>query len=290
MRTEDLKRSILKTFGDREFYGYEVYKKLAQEGDTIEISRLYRVLNEMLKENYLTSRWERSVIGPKKRVYKIGKKGTLELNEILLEAIGTVHEHYGKYLMALPAKMNVLNRICRLLTQGLEQTATIGYLACQYSPIHEKMVRILCSKVPKGEVYFIKPASLGIDLRIENLSFLDGTHQNIPLKNSHLDALLVIDVPSKKLLKDSVREWHRTVSRNGRLGILTPTTLIDKIDDPLTIGDFMEKYEHEAMEGIEKADREPFETILRESFQKIEARQIIHMTLILASRPRPYPS
>jgi DNA-binding PadR family transcriptional regulator len=290
MRTEDLKRSILKTFGDREFYGYEVHKKLAQEGDTIEISRLYRVLNEMLKENYLTSRWERSVIGPKKRVYKTGKKGTLELNKILLEAIGIVHEHYGKYLMRLPAKINVLNRICRLLTQGLEQTATIGYLACQYSPIHEKMVRILCSKVPKGEVYFIKPASLGIDLRIENLSFLDGTHQNIPLKNSHLDALLVIDVPSKNLLKDSVREWHRTVSRNGRLGILTPTTLIDKIDDPLTIGDFMEKYEHEAMEGIEKADREPFETILRESFQKIEARQIIHMTLILASRPRPYPS
>jgi DNA-binding PadR family transcriptional regulator len=290
VRSKDLKRSILKILDDGESYGYEVHKKLMREGVRIEISRLYRVLNEMLKENYLTGRWQKSVIGPRRRVYEIGKKGTVELNIILLEAIGTVHEYYGKYLMGLPAKINVLNRVCRLLTQGLEQAATIGYLVCEYSPIHEKMISILCDEVPKGEVYFIKPASLRIDLGIENLYSLDGTHQNIPLKNSYLDALLVIDVPSKKLLKNSVREWHRTVRRNGRLGILAPTALINKIDDPLTIGDFMEKYEHESVEENEKADRESFQTMLRESFQKVEARKIAIMTLVLASEPRPYPS
>jgi PadR family transcriptional regulator PadR len=286
VRSKDLKRSILKILGDGESYGYEVHKKLMREGVRIEIGRLYRVLNEMLKENYLTGRWEKSVIGPRRRVYRIGKKGAVELNVILLEAIGTVHEYYGKYLMGLPAKINVLNRICRLLTTGLGRAATVGYLACEYSPFHEKMISILCGEVPKGKVYFIKPASLGIDLGTENLFSLGGTHQNIPLKNTHLDALLVIDVPSKKHLKNSVREWRRTIRRNGRLGILAPSALINKIDDPLTIGDFMEKYEHEAG-GNEEVDRESFETMLSRSFQKVEAREMALMTLVLASKPRP---
>ena len=290
MRSKNLKRSILKILVHGESYGYEVHKKLMREGVRIEISRLYRVLNEMLKENYLTGRWEKSVIGPRRRVYKIGKKGAVELNTILLEAIGTVHEYYGEYLMGLPAKINVLNRICRSLTRGLGQAATVGYLASEYSPFHEKMISILCDKVPEGKVYFIKPASLHIELEIENLSSLDGTHQNIPLKNDHLDALLVIDVPPKKQLKNSVREWHRIIGRNGRLGILAPTALINKIRDPLTIGDFMEKHEHESVEGNEKFDRVFFETMLGESFQKIEAREIAIMTLVLASEPRPHQS
>jgi hypothetical protein len=108
--------------------------------------------------------------------------------------------------------------------------------------------------------------------------------------NESLDALLVIDAPSKKLLKNSVREWHRILRRNGRLGILAPTALINKIDDPLTIGDFMEKYEHESVGENEKADRESFQTMLRESFQKVEASKIAIMTLVLASKPRLYPS
>ena len=290
MRSKDLKRSILKILGGGQSYGYEIHRKLMEEGVRIEISRLYRVLNEMLKENYLTGRWEKSVIGPRRRIYKIGKKGAGELKIIILEAIGTVHEYYGNYLMALPAKTNVLNKVCRMLTRGLGPAATIGYLASEYSPLHEKMIRILCDETPKGEVYLIKPTSLDIELEIENLSSLDGTHQNIPLKNGHVDVLLVIDVPPRKQLKNSVREWHRIVRRNGRLGILAPTALINKIDDPLTIGDFMEKYEHESAEQNEKTDRESLQTTLKGAFQKVEARKILLMTLVLASKPRPYSS
>ena len=289
VRSKDLKRTILKILGDGESYGYDIHRKLMREGVRIEISLLYRVLNEMLKENYLVGRWEKSAIGPRRRVYGVGKRGAVELNTILLEAIGTVHEYYGKYLMGLPAKINALIRICRSLSRGLGQAATIGYLASEYSPFHEKIISILCDEVPKGKVYFIKPASLSIDLEAENLFSLDGTHQSIPLKNNYLDALLVIDVPPKKQLKNSVREWHRIVGRNGRLGILAPTALINEIDDPLTIGDFMEKHEHES-EGNEKVDRESFQTMLSESFQKVDAREIVIMTLLLASKPRPYPS
>ncbi len=51
MRTVDLKRTILKVFGDREFYGYDVHKVLVSR--RVETSRLYLVLTEMLREGLL---------------------------------------------------------------------------------------------------------------------------------------------------------------------------------------------------------------------------------------------
>lgn len=47
MRTEDLKRTILKMFRGHDFYSYEVKKKLAHEGIEVHLSRLYRVLNSI---------------------------------------------------------------------------------------------------------------------------------------------------------------------------------------------------------------------------------------------------
>jgi PadR family transcriptional regulator PadR len=95
MRMRELKRNILKIVGDKEFYGYELHKKISALDVKIEISRLYRVLNEMLREELLEGKWEKSYFGPKKRVYKLGEKGRKELDNILLEAIKTVHMFYG---------------------------------------------------------------------------------------------------------------------------------------------------------------------------------------------------
>jgi DNA-binding PadR family transcriptional regulator len=46
--------------GRRELYGYEIHKMLAIEGSDVEISRLYRILNEMSKEGLLEGRWAKS--------------------------------------------------------------------------------------------------------------------------------------------------------------------------------------------------------------------------------------
>jgi len=60
MRTGDLKQVTLKLFGNREFYGYEVHKVLVSEDVKVEISRLYRVHNEMMREVLLEGRWKKS--------------------------------------------------------------------------------------------------------------------------------------------------------------------------------------------------------------------------------------
>ncbi|NIM45495.1 MAG: hypothetical protein GTN80_07610 [Nitrososphaeria archaeon] len=117
----DLKRIILKIGGDKEFYGYEVSKRLVAEDVKVNTSRLYRVLNEMLKEGLLEGSWERSRFGPRKRVYRLSEKGGEELNKILLDAIKTVHIFYGRYLMNLPPKVNAFDSICGLLVDELKR-------------------------------------------------------------------------------------------------------------------------------------------------------------------------
>ena len=50
MKTDDLKRIILKMFKGSELYGYEIHKRLESQGVEAEMGRLYRVLNDMLKD------------------------------------------------------------------------------------------------------------------------------------------------------------------------------------------------------------------------------------------------
>jgi len=73
--------------------------------------------------------------------------------------------------------------------------------------------------------------------------------------------------------------------KNGRMAILTPTVLMQKYKDPMTVGNFIEKYEHET-KGGKHIDSKFLEMVMNNFFQKVEKRQFIHMTLSLASKPR----
>jgi PadR family transcriptional regulator PadR len=286
MRTGDLKIIILKMFGNREFYGYEVHKVLMSEGVKIEISRLYRVLNKMLMESLLECRWEKSRIGPKKKVYKLGKKGKEELNNIFIEAIKIVHGFYGAYLMKLPPKTNVVNGMINLLTDGLKVDDTIVYLVTKYSLMHAMIIYQLQRKIPQGRIFLVKPRLLNLDIKLDNLVSLDGTYSNIPLKNGRANLLVVMDLPKKDTLKSSVREWHRIVKQNGKLALFTPTVLIQKNEDPLKIGDFIEKYEHETIEKGENIDKDFLLTLILNFFNKIEEKEMVHISIFLMTNPQ----
>ena len=285
MRTVDLERVILKMFKDKEFYGYEVHKRLASEDIKVELSRLYRVLNEMVKERLLKSRWENSQIGPEKRLYWLDEKGRKELDKIFLDAIRTVHSFYGDYLMSLPPKISAFNSICRLLTDKLKGQVNIAYITLTNSVMHEKMIYGLHSRVRQGKIYLVRPRSVVVDLHLENLAFLDGAYGNIPLKDDHIDLLVVIDMPQKDFLEKALGEWCRVLKETGRLTLLTPTVLLGDYKDPLTVGGFMEKYEHETLERREPVDKTFLETLLNKFFENVKERQIVHMTIFLASKP-----
>ncbi len=119
MKSDDIKKGILRIFRGGELYGYDIHKKLGTMDVDIDLSRLYRILNDMKKEGLLESRWEKSQSGPRKRMYRVTEGGQEKLREILLEAIEMVHGFYGEYLMGLPPEGNPLLEILNLMTESL---------------------------------------------------------------------------------------------------------------------------------------------------------------------------
>jgi DNA-binding PadR family transcriptional regulator len=282
MREEDLKKVILRTSGSGEFYGYKIHKQLASKKIEVSTSRLYRTLAEMVRQGLLDSQWQKGQLGPRQRIYELAEKGRKEREKILLDAIATVHGFYSDYLLNLPAKTNVFNKICRILSDNLSGKPDIGYVTSDYSVMHEKILRGLRREIPETNIYFVKPPSLAVDIDLENLWFLNGTYDSIPLKQGYVDLLIIVGVPHERSLEKSLKEWHRVLKHGGRLGLCVPTVFMHRYDDPLSIGNFIEKYEHKTLEEGQYIEADEIKALLRKPFQKVEEQQIVHITVFLA--------
>ena len=286
MRTVDFKKNILKMFRRGEFYGYDVHRRLGHEGIDIEFSRLYRILNEMDEENLLKSHWEKSTVGPKKKIYTIGDEGRRELRKIFLEAVGTVHDFYGDYLFSLYPKIKVFDEVFDWLASGLRGDEKVGYLIKNNSLMHEMVINNLHQRIPRGRLYIIVPKNDTRKLNVESVEMMRGEYDNIPLRDKFLDMIVTIEPPSNGILEASFREFGRVLGQDGRLGLITPSILVQKQEDPLTIGDFIEKNEHEVIEQSERLEKEHLFTMMRSYFQIVKEKELVHMTLIQASIPR----
>lgn len=268
MRTEDLKKVILRMCGSGEFYGYTLYKHLASKEIDVSSSRLYRTLAEMVQQGFLDSRWQKGQLGPRQRVYELSEKGRKEREKILLDAIATVHSFYSDYLLNLPAKTNVFNTICRILSDNLSGKPYIGYVTSDYSVMHEMILRGLHGEIPETNIYFVKPASLAVDLDLENLWFLNGTYDSIPLRQGYVDLMVIVGVPYERPLEKSLREWLRVLKKGGTLAICVPTVFMHRYEDPLSIGNFVEKYEHKPLEEGQYIEADEIKALLRKSKPK----------------------
>jgi len=118
-----------------------------------------------------------------------------------LDAIETVHSFYGEYLQNLGSEVNVLDGIIRLITDNLRGDEIVAYVTSRHFSIHGLILSKLKIKVLGGRVYFVKPSSVDMDFNIDNLLFLDGGHDSIPLRDDHLDCLVLIDLPQRDLLE-----------------------------------------------------------------------------------------
>ncbi len=284
MKTVDLKRTILKMFRGNDFYGYDIHRRLQLEGIEVELSRLYRVLNEMLKQGLLDSRWEKSSSGPRKRMYQIGEVGREELNRILLDSISTIHSFYGDYLVSIRSKVDVFGRILSFITDHLKGDENVAYVCKRFIGMDQMILTHLHSKVPEGNVYLIKPSQVEADLKLNKLTIMDGEYDNIPLRNNHVDMLVSISMPRRVSFESSIKEWDRVVNSDGKVAIMTPAILLQKYEDPLSIGDFVERYEHEFVEDGEHIEGDYVIDTVKQHFQDIEELNYVHITVILASR------
>ena len=272
--------------GKGEFYGYEIHKKLEQRKITIGIGRLYSILGEMMKEGLLKDRWEKSQSGPKRRVYRISKKGNIAREGILGEAIKTVHEFYMEYLQSLPPEHSVFNTMSDLLGEKLSKNAKMAYAADRFSGPIRKIMTNLQEKFPEGNLYAVHQIDNGVDLELDNVSIVDGTFEDIPMKDDYLDLLVVTGNIARDCLDSCLSEWQRVVNVNGTLAFITPTALLAKYEDPLEIGEFIEQREHPRLDSEDPLDFEILSKEVKKYFEKVDVERVVHITVLRGFNPR----
>lgn len=285
MRTHDLKTSILRIAGKGEFYGYEIHRKLQENKIEVGIGRLYSILAEMKDEGLLKDRWEKSQSGPKRRIYRTAKKGEIKRDEILTDAIKTVHEFYTDYLNNLPPELSVFSTISKVLSENLPENANMAYAATRFSEPVKKIITSLINELPKSKFYAIHPRENNVDLGINEISLVDGTFENIPMKDGYINLLIVTGNIRKDCLQSCLREWQRVVDNKGTLAIISPTALLVKYEDPLRIGEFIEQREHPRLDSEDSFDVDVLIDEMKKYFGRIDIRDVVHITVLRGFNP-----
>ncbi len=286
VRKNELKKAILDLVASKDVYGYEVLKKLEINGERIEAPRIYTILKELNTDGLLIDRWERSKTGPRRRIYSLGEKGRDALKANLLEAISVVQRNYWDYLMSLNPKVDIIGNILNQLTAGVNGNETIGYFTNKYYGMTKTLISRLQKTVPEGRVYLIKPRPVEIPQEIDNVDIISGSYENISLKDGYADVLLIIDLPSEEILESAIKEWYRVLSPEGNLGILTPSVLVKEREAPISIGDYVQKHEHEVLGQRNYIEGAVLKKELSKYFNQVEDQVIAYMTIILAKNPK----
>ncbi len=110
-----------------------------------------------------------------------------------------------------------------------------------------------------------------------------GSCNNIPLKDDSLDLLLLPGFRENYSDAETLRECGRVLSEAGRLTVVTPSVLTKKHETPLSIGTFIEMYEHQMIEKMEPVNWEHFKTQLHEVFERVEETIISDITVLVVS-------
>lgn len=282
LNTEKIQNFIIKNYRHRDFYGYQLQKDLSEDGLDIDITRLYRILNEMSKDGLLDASWMKSKEGPKKKMYKIGEKGIAVLNDILLDAIHTVHSFYGDYLLSIRNKIDVFDEILAPINEKVDTVKNIGFLFNKYTPLIGFYFRKIRDTFD-AQFYCIKPRGIDAEDYPDNVMVLSGNYNDIPLKDDYLDCLIMIDLPKELALDDSVKEWSRILKKDGVLSILTPSILLKGDLIPMTIGEYVEKTEHAVIEKGNVIDYDRLSYALSDYFRNLEINNVVHISTLICT-------
>ena len=265
--------------GTAEMHGYEVQKQLASRGFRPNISYLYRVLAEMETEGYLEGTRMKSALGPERKVYRLGKKGSEKLDQELKEAVKIIHVKYMQYLAKLPPEKSAIRKLQRLLDSQVCRGDTVLVVAPKV--FYDWMISSLGNVLEEGKIYLVKPKSVKLSIECANLIVLDTPVQNILLKDNFVDAVRVHGEPEN--VRRALKEFHRVLKKDGSLAFIVPYSHPHKDNYPLTLGEFVEKVEHEVSEADKiKLDDAVAESLLSRYFRRVKRYRLAHLAIFVA--------
>jgi hypothetical protein len=221
----------------------------------------------------------KSALGPERKVYRLGKKGTEKLDQELKEAVKTIHVKYMQYLAKLPPEKSAIRKLQRLLDSQVSRGDTILVVAPKV--FYDWMISSLGNVLGDGKIYLIKPQSVKPSIECANFIVLDTPVENISLKDNFVNAVRVHGEPEN--VRQAMKELHRILRKDGSLAFIVSYFHLNKDNYPLTMGEFVEKVEHEVLEENKtKLDYASAESLLSRYFRKVKCHRLAHLAIFVA--------
>ena len=281
MKKRELKRSIIRMIRSGEMYGYDIRKRFSDQGEKLQLSYLYKTLKEMCDEGLLRGQMRQGDLGPQRRQYRLTTKGNKELGRIFGEATELIHDFYEDYVYKLPPKY-FSEKFEMMLgeTYGGKKSA-----ACMISEplthMHAMILDRLCERIRAERTYLIKLPKIQADVQRPSLTVLDGTFEDIPMKDKSLDAIVLMDIQDADNLELCCKELRRVLKRGGIIVACSPFIGLGGAMEPLEVGEYMKRAKY-TLSGRPYLDKETVRKALAKTFDYVDVANMSFMTAFVA--------
>jgi hypothetical protein len=264
------------------------YKTLATLGESVQLAYLYKTLKEMCEEGLLESRVPVKERGVRRRLYRLTSRGRKELGMIFSEATELIHDFYETYVSRLSPAF-FLDRFRMMMMEVYGGRESVALLTSErLTTVHREILEGICKRKGGRRTYLIKPPRVKVDVEFPTLTVLDGTFDDLPLKDGSLDAMVVVDVQDASRLRASCREFRRVLKRGGIMCGCAPFLGWGGEAEPLELGEFLKKMKYLST-GRPYHNKEAIRKALSETFDSVDIAGMSFLTAFVAAR-KPFHS
>jgi SAM-dependent methyltransferase len=186
------------------------------------------------------------------------------------------------FLSKLPPEKSTIQELHRILdTQVKKQDARA--LVVTPSSFYDWIVSPLCEVLKKGKIYLIKSPGGQKPLMHDNLILLDSAAEELAFKDNFFDFVRLHGEPQD--VDSTLRELHRVLKKDGSLALIVP--YYKQLEDSpyLTIGEYVEKMEHQFSESDTRTTRLDYhnaKSVLSYYFHTLEEHRLAHLVIFIA--------
>jgi DNA-binding PadR family transcriptional regulator len=245
----NLKSRIIRILNDEELSGYSIYKSLLIKGIKSWPNHVYTLLTDMeKKDGLLQSRWVSEKKSTKKgdairkHLYSLSEIGKEEYENIIKDSLGVLMERFYKENLSLddlPFHIELVNEfIGNTAKLSRKDSFKLVIASPSYHPLvcFPKFYYAISEAYPNSSIYVIKSPWDNILKPIEdgakNLTFLNGSRNEIPLKDNFADYVLLQGFPKSYSISSTIRECMRVLKDDGCLFVDIPAIMSTEMRVP----------------------------------------------------------
>jgi DNA-binding PadR family transcriptional regulator len=234
---EDLRRLVLRTLVEREAYGYELLGELAAKGVELRPNYLYMILAEMERDGLLLGRWTRRPggAGPRRHVYTLSEKGEKEYTNLVKDSLGLLMGAFFHHNQTREDITRHKERV-RDLVDSLDTAphnlkgARVVIAIPSYDPLvcFPLYYYAWAEAFPNASIHLVKPRHLKLPASRPNVSLLDGSRNDIPLKDGFADLVVLEGIPNNATARETVAECMRVLKNGGNLIVRVSNSMTEE--------------------------------------------------------------